>query len=281
MRTVTTIAEVRAFTGALRGAGKRIGFVPTMGFLHAGHLSLMRRAREEVDAVVASIFVNPTQFGPAEDLERYPRDAKGDARKCAEAGVDLLFLPAVREMYGEGPPVFVTVDGVSDGLEGALRPGHFRGVATIVAKLFHIVAPHRAYFGQKDFQQCVVIDRMVRGLDLDVEVVVLPTVREPDGLAMSSRNVYLDSEQRQRATSLYRALRAGEDLVRSGVREAETVRQTMRAVLLREKEVTIDYAEVADPDTLAPLETVPGRAVLLLAARLGATRLIDNLLIDR
>jgi pantoate--beta-alanine ligase len=250
-----------------------------MGYLHEGHVSLMRRAREENDAVIASIFVNPTQFGPGEDLDRYPRDADGDARKCASAGVDVLFMPAVSEMYGKGPQVFVTVDGISDVLEGAVRPGHFQGVATVVAKLFHIVMPDRAYFGQKDYQQCIVIRRMVEGLDLDVKVVVLPTVREPDGLAMSSRNIYLDVEQRQRATALYRALRAGEDLIGAGVRDAEKVRQRMRAVLLQDKDVVIDYAEVADPDSLVPLESVRDRAVLLLAARLGATRLIDNLLV--
>lgn len=281
MRTVATVAEVRAFTEALRRAGRSIGFVPTMGYLHDGHLSLMRRAREENDAVVASIFVNPTQFGPAEDLDRYPRDAEGDSAKCAAAGVDLLFMPTAQEMYGEGPTVSVTVDGLSDVLEGAVRPGHFRGVATVVAKLFHIVTPDRAYFGQKDYQQCVVIKRMVRGLDLNVEIAVQPTVREPDGLAMSSRNVYLDNEQRRRATSLYRALKAGEELARTGVREAEKVRQKMRALLLQEKDLAIDYAEVADPETLEPLEALSGKAVLLLAARVGATRLIDNLLIER
>jgi pantoate--beta-alanine ligase len=250
-----------------------------MGFLHDGHLSLMRRARQENDVVAVSIFVNPAQFGPNEDLARYPRDAEGDRNKCASAGVDVLFLPAAAEMYPEGPAVFVTVEGVSDILEGSVRPGHFRGVATVVAKLFHIVQPHRAYFGQKDYQQCVVVRRMVAGLDLDVEVAVLPTVREPDGLAMSSRNVYLDPEQRRKAASLSRALRAGEELLRSGVREAEKVRQKMRAVLLAEEGIAIDYAEAADPDTLTPLESVGNRAVLLVAARLGSTRLIDNMLV--
>jgi len=270
---------MRTLAGSLRSEGKRIGFVPTMGFLHDGHLSLMRKARLENDAVVCSIFVNPAQFGPTEDLDRYPRDAEGDRNKCASAGVDVLFLPAASEMYPEGPAAFVTVDGVSDILEGAIRPGHFRGVATVVAKLFHIVQPHRAYFGQKDYQQCVVVRRMVAGLDLDVEVTVLPTVREPDGLAMSSRNVYLDPEQRRRAAALSRALRAGAELLASGVREAEKVRQAMRTVLLAEQGVAVDYAEVADPDTLTPLESVRGRAVLLVAARVGPTRLIDNLLV--
>lgn len=279
MKTLTTIADMRSHADALRRSGRRIGFVPTMGFLHAGHLSLLQRAREENDAVVASIFVNPTQFGPAEDLERYPRDAEGDSRKCEAAGVDLLFTPGAGEMYPGGPPVFVAVEGISDILEGMVRPGHFRGVATVVAKLFNIVAPHRAYFGQKDYQQCAVIRRMVQGLDLAVEVVVMPTVREGDGLAMSSRNVYLSAEQRLQATVLYRSLAAGAELARGGEREPEKVRQKMRTVLLMEKDVVIDYAEVADPDTLQPLLVVRDSMVLLVAARIGPTRLIDNLLV--
>lgn len=279
MRTVTTIAEMQSLAAGLRREGKRIGFVPTMGFLHDGHASLMNQARQETDIVAVSIFVNPTQFGPTEDLARYPRDGSGDAKKCAAADVDILFLPTAEEMYPGGPSVFVTVDGLSDILEGAIRPGHFRGVATVVTKLFHIVQPHRAFFGQKDYQQCAVIRRMVKGLDLAAEVVVLPTVREPDGLAMSSRNVYLEGPQRQKATTLYRALKAGEELMRSGVLEAEKVRETMRAVLLAEPGVAVDYAEAADPDTLAPLDIMAGRAVLLVAARLGTTRLIDNLLV--
>jgi pantoate--beta-alanine ligase len=279
MKTVTAIAEMQALADSLRTQGKTIGFVPTMGFLHEGHLSLMRRAREENDVVVASIFVNPTQFGPQEDLDRYPRDAEGDAGKCSSTSVDILFLPAAAEMYPEKPSVFVTVEGLDDVLEGAVRPGHFRGVATVVAKLFHIVKPRRAYFGQKDYQQCAVVRRMVRGLDLDVEIVVLRTVREIDGLAMSSRNAYLDGEQRRKAACLYRALRAGEELVRAGVRDPEEVRRKMRAVMLAEQGVLVDYAEVADPETLAPLRTMQEKVALLVAARIGATRLIDNLLV--
>jgi pantoate--beta-alanine ligase len=279
MQIITAIMGMRPLADTLRREGKRIGFVPTMGFLHEGHLALMRRARQENDIVVASIFVNPTQFGPKEDLDRYPRDAEGDRAKCVTAGVDILFMPTASEMYPEKPSVFVTVEGISDILEGAIRPGHFRGVATVVAKLFNIVKPHKAYFGQKDFQQCTVIKRMVIGLDLDVEVIVLPTVRETDGLAMSSRNSYLDPGQRQKATCLFRALTAGEELITNGVREPEKIRQKMRAILVQEKGVEIDYIEVADPDRLAPLERLEGRTVLLLAVRLGGIRLIDNLLI--
>jgi pantoate--beta-alanine ligase len=279
MQIITTVTGMRPLADALRREGKRIGFVPTMGFRHGGHLSLMRRARQENDILVASIFVNPAQFGANEDLDRYPRDAEGDRTKCVTAGVDILFMPTASEMYPEKPSVFVTVEGISDILEGAIRPGHFRGVATVVAKLFNIVKPHTAYFGQKDFQQCAVIKQMVIGLDLDVEVIVLPTAREADGLAMSSRNSYLDPGQRQKATCLFRALRVGGELITNGVREPETIRQKMRVILMQEKGVEIDYVEVADPDRLAPLERPEGKMVLLVAVRLGSTRLIDNLLI--
>jgi pantoate--beta-alanine ligase len=279
MKIINAISDMQSLVESLRKEGKKIGFVPTMGFLHEGHLSLMGRAREENTVVVVSIFVNPTQFGPQEDLDRYPRDAEGDRAKCEAAGVDILFMPGTKEMYPEKPSVFVTVEGISDVLEGAIRPGHFRGVATVVAKLFNIVKPHRAYFGQKDFQQCVVIRRMVAGLDLDVEIVVMPTVREADGLAMSSRNAYLSPEERRAATALFRALKAGEELIKSGVHEPEKVRQKMRAMLLSEKGIEIDYAEIVDPESLSPVETIKGGMVLLVAARLGRTRLIDNLLV--
>jgi len=279
MQSISDIVEMQSLADALRRKGKRIGFVPTMGFLHDGHLSLMRAARRENDSVIASIFVNPTQFGPQEDLARYPRDAEGDRRKCETAGVDFLFTPTAEAMYPEQPVVFVTVEGLSPVLEGAIRPGHFRGVATVVAKLFHIVKPHRAYFGQKDFQQCAVIDRMVKGLNLDVEISTLPTVREADGLAMSSRNSYLDAEQRKKASCLFRALSAAEVLIRSGVREPENVKRMIRAIIAQEKGVEIDYVEVVDPYGLSPLETIRDRIVLLVAVRINGTRLIDNLLI--
>ena len=279
MKTVTTISEMQSFAESLRREGKRIGFVPTMGFLHEGHLSLMRKAREECDVVVVSIFVNPTQFGPREDLDRYPRDAEGDRKKCGSAGVDVLFMPEAKDMYPEKPTVYVTVLGISDILEGAARPGHFRGVATVVAKLFNLVKPHRAYFGQKDFQQCVVLERMVAGLNMNVEVVVLPTVREADGLAMSSRNSYLNAEERRAATVLFKALTTARDLFRAGATEPEKLKKKMQAVLREEKHIEVDYIEVADPETLAPLESASSRMVLLVAARLGATRLIDNLLV--
>jgi pantoate--beta-alanine ligase len=279
MRTITSISDMQSLAESLRREGKTIGFVPTMGFLHEGHLSLMRTAREECDIVVVSIFVNPTQFGPNEDFERYPRDAEGDRKKCESAGVDIIFMPKAKEMYPEKPTVFITVEGLSDILEGAIRPGHFRGVATVVAKLFNIVKPHKAFFGQKDFQQCVVIKRMVKGLNMDVEVVVLPIVRETEGLAMSSRNSYLTADERRAAAVLYRALTAARDLFIAGAKEPEKLKQKMRAVLLTEHGVGIDYVEVSDPETLAPLDTAGGNMVLLVAARVGKMRLIDNLLI--
>ncbi len=280
MQIITAISEMQSLAESLMKQGRTIGFVPTMGFLHEGHLSLMRRAREECDAVVASIFVNPTQFGPQEDFERYPRDEEGDRRKCESAGVDILFMPTATEMYPEKPSVFVTVEGIAEILEGAIRPGHFRGVATVVAKLFNIVKPHKAFFGQKDYQQCAVIKRMVKGLNLEVKVVVLPTVREQDGLAMSSRNSYLSADERRVAAVIHRALASGEQMVKAGVGEPETLKTTMRAVLGEAPGIVLDYVEVADPESLTPLAIVKGRAVILIAVRLGRTRLIDNILIS-
>lgn len=279
MQIITTIAEMQKSAHALRKQGKTIGFVPTMGFLHEGHVSLMRQARKECDVVVASIFVNPTQFGPNEDLDRYPRDEAGDRAKCAAAGVAILFMPEAKEMYPEKPSVFVAVEGISDILEGAIRPGHYRGVATVVAKLFHSVMPHIAFFGQKDFQQCVVIKRMVKGLDMDVRIAVQPTVRESDGLAMSSRNTYLNPEERRIATTIFRALSAAEQLAKSGVKEPERLKTAMQSVLQAEKEIIIEYIEVADPESLALLTGSAHSMVLLIAVRIGRTRLIDNVLI--
>jgi pantoate--beta-alanine ligase len=276
MRIITRLTEMQALADSIRNEGRTIGFVPTMGFLHEGHLSLMRRARQECDVVVVSIFVNPTQFGPAEDFEQYPRDEDGDRRKCDMVGVDVLFMPVAAEMYPSKPTVFVTVEGISDILEGAIRPGHFRGVATVVSKLFNIVKPHKAFFGQKDYQQCAAIKRMVAELNIDVEVVVLPTVRERDGLAMSSRNSYLNQEERRVAAVIYRALSSAEQLVRAGEKEPEKVKNKVLAVLREERGIEIDYVELADQKNLEPLASINESAVLLVAVRLGGTRLIDN-----
>jgi pantoate--beta-alanine ligase len=256
-----------------------IGFVPTMGFLHEGHIALIRRAREACHVVVVSIFVNPTQFGPNEDFERYPRDEEGDRKKCEVSEVDVLFIPKASEMYPEKPSVFVTVEGVSEILEGKVRPGHFRGVASVVNKLFNIVKPHKAFFGQKDYQQCIVIKRMVKSLNIDVEIIVHPTIRDQDGLAMSSRNSYLNARERRVAQVIFRSLSAASDLFLAGTREPGKIKDKICAVLQGEPSITIDYIELVDPENLSPLKTPHNSMAILVAVRLSRTRLIDNILI--
>jgi pantoate--beta-alanine ligase len=277
MEIIETIAAFRQ----ARTRFERLGLVPTMGYLHAGHLSLVRQARAECGAVAVSIFVNPTQFGPREDLSRYPRDLERDLRLLREEQVDLVFVPSVAEMYPNGFSSSVDVRDVTEMLEGAVRPGHFQGVATVVCKLFNIVQPTRAYFGQKDAQQTVVVRRMARDLDMPLEVVVVPTVREPDGLAMSSRNVYLSAQQRQAATVLYRALNAAGARYNAGERDAEALRRAMRAVLDAEPLANPEYVSVADALTLRELDHVGAAGALCsLAVRFGTTRLIDNMLLE-
>jgi pantoate--beta-alanine ligase len=254
-----------------------VGFVPTMGALHAGHESLLRRARDECAAVVASIFVNPTQFGPNEDLERYPRDEHGDLALLSAAGVDLCFMPQVREIYPSGASTSVDVGPLGEVLEGAARPGHFRGVATVVTILLALVHPQRAYFGQKDGQQAVVVRRLVRDLGLSPDVVICPTVREADGLALASRNAYLSADERQAAPLLSRALLAAEDAYEAGERAAKVLRGLMRAEIERERMAQIDYVSVADADTLDELTAVEGPALASLAVRFPSARLIDCL----
>lgn len=277
MRTADTVAALRAARARLTGAA---GLVPTMGALHAGHLSLVARARAENDAVIATIFVNPLQFGPSEDLAAYPRDLPGDLALLEQAGVDLVFTPAPGLMY---PPNFQTqieVREVARGLEGAHRPGHFAGVATVVAKLFNLTQPQRAYFGQKDAQQAAVIRQMVRDLNFPLDVVVCPIVRDCDGLALSSRNAYLMPEQRRAAPVLYRALRAAAAAYDAGERDAEALRQAMRATLAAEPLAQPEYVSAADANTLAECDgPLPEQALLSLAVRVGRTRLIDNLLL--
>jgi len=260
----------------MAGPPWRIGLVPTMGALHEGHLSLVRHARSADDMVVVSIFVNPTQFGPSEDFARYPRDPDRDLALLRDLGTDVVFMPPVEEIYPQGFDTHVEVEKLTQRLEGASRPGHLRGVATVVTKLFNVVQPHRAYFGQKDAQQLAVIRRLARDLDLTVEVVGLPTVREPDGLAMSSRNAYLSPEERQAAPVLYRSLEAAQELWRSGVRDASLIRRRVTEVLAAEPLARVDYVSVADAETLEELETVDRPALVSLAARFGKTRLIDN-----
>ncbi|MEK7848831.1 MAG: pantoate--beta-alanine ligase [Chloroflexota bacterium] len=276
MRVVKTIAEMRQVRREMRGS---VGFVPTMGYLHEGHLSLVRHSRRENDHMVVSIFVNPTQFGPSEDLSRYPRDLPRDLRMVEELGTDVVFSPEAAEMYPHDATTWVVVEKVTDRLEGASRPGHFQGVATVVAKLFHIVEPHRAYFGQKDAQQVVVIQRMAADLDFNLEVVVCPTVREPDGLAMSSRNVYLNPQQRRAAVVLYHSLKKAGGLYASGERDAGRIRQEMAQVIGGEPLAEVEYISVAHPATLQELEKIEGRALASLTVKIGATRLIDNVIL--
>lgn len=273
---VSTLEELRSARSIL---DEPVGLVPTMGYLHEGHLSLVQRAKEECASVVVSIFVNPTQFGPSEDLTAYPRDMERDLRLLESLGVNLVWTPTPEIMYPGGYQTWVQVEALAEPLEGAMRPGHFRGVATVVAKLFNGVQPARAYFGQKDAQQAAVIRRMARDLNFPLEVVVCPTVREPDGLAMSSRNAYLDPEQRQAATVLYRALSAAQRAYEAGERDAEQLRALMREMLAAEPLAEMQYVSCADYDTLEELETVSGQALLSMAVFVGKTRLIDNFVI--
>ncbi len=275
IEVVRTVAQVRARVKALRAQGQTLALVPTMGFLHEGHLSLMREGARRADVCAASIFVNPTQFGPQEDLARYPRDEAGDLAKCAAAGVSFVWAPEPSEVYPAGYQTFVEVGGLQQRWCGEKRPGHFRGVATVVAKLFNVFTPDVALFGEKDFQQLAVIRRMARDLDLPVEVVGMPIVREADGLAMSSRNAYLSPDERRRALGLSRALKAAGHLRANGETDAGRIADAARAELAC-VEARIDYVAVIDPDTLEPLEQVTGPARMLLAAFVGKTRLIDN-----
>jgi pantoate--beta-alanine ligase len=274
MQVVGTIPEIRTLRQQLSGS---VGFVPTMGYLHEGHLALVKQARIENSAVIVSIYVNPTQFGPREDFGAYPRELNRDLESLQKEGVDIVFVPSDDEMY---PPEFsswVDVEKVTGRLEGASRPGHFRGVATVVAKLFNIVQPTRAYFGQKDAQQAAVIKRMVADLNLGMEIVVVSTVRESDGLAMSSRNVYLSPEERQAATILFRALSLARQLRQGGEKDAEKIRRQMTSLIKKEPLARIDYVSIADAETLEELNSVNRPALASLAVRIGKTRLIDNI----
>jgi pantoate--beta-alanine ligase len=281
LKTCTAIAEMRTASRALRREGRRLAFVPTMGSLHEGHLSLVRAARASSDVVAASIFVNPTQFGPNEDLANYPRSFERDRDMLQREGVDLLFAPSVEEMYPAGAVTWVTVEGLSDKLDGRSRPGHFRGVTTVVAKLFHIVDPDAAFFGQKDAAQLAIIRRMVRDLHFPVEIVVCPIVREPDGLALSSRNAYLGPEERKRALVLRRSLLRVKELAHAGERNAAKLIAAGRKEFAGEGTARLDYLEVVDPDTLDPVEDISGGALAAVAAFVGKTRLIDNILFPK
>jgi pantoate--beta-alanine ligase len=278
MRTIRTVAELRAWLGNVRAEGRSVGLVPTMGAFHAGHHSLMRAAREEQDSVVVSLFVNPTQFNDTHDLAAYPRTEANDAAEAAELGVDVLFAPPVSEIYPDGFATAVAVSGLSEVFEGAERgPGHFTGVCTVVNKLLNIVGPDVAYFGQKDAQQVAVVKRMVRDLDIPVRIEVLPTVREPDGLALSSRNVRLSEADRARALGLSRALNAAAAVVAAGERDAEAIRA---AALAEIGDIDPEYLAIVDPETFAPLRAVSARTLVAVAAQVGPVRLIDNIVLE-
>src|SRR5579871_937949 len=279
MLSISSAAEMTALSREARRCGKRLGFVPTMGALHEGHLSLVRSARAQSDVVVVSIFVNPTQFGPKEDFSKYPRTLQRDSALLEAENVDFLFCPPVEEVYSPGPPTWVTVEDLSERLDGRSRPGHFRGVTTVVSKLFHIVEPDRAFFGQKDAAQVAIIRRMVRDLDLPVEIVLCPIVREPDGLAMSSRNAYLDPEQRKQALVLHRSLMRVQNIAEAGEQDAAKLNAAGRRTFAQENSVRLDYFEIVNPDTLDPVSDISEGALVAVAAYVGTTRLIDNLLL--
>jgi len=276
MEVVETIDEMRQLRHKL---AEPVGFVPTMGYLHDGHLALVKQARAEDSSVVVSIFVNPTQFGPQEDFRTYPRDTQRDLALLEKAGTDIVFMPSVAEMYPQQFSSWVDVGKISEGLEGASRPTHFGGVTTVVAKLFNIVQPTRAYFGQKDAQQAIVIKKMAADLNMNLEVVTCPTVREPDGLAMSSRNTYLDPEQRQAAAVLYQALSLAQQLWSQGEKDAKKLRQQMLALIQKQPLANIDYISVADAETLEGLDEIRPPALVSLAVKIGKTRLIDNVIL--
>ncbi len=279
MKIITAVAEMQRTAESLRNSGKRIGFVPTMGFLHDGHLSLVREAEKHADVTVMSIFVNPTQFGPHEDFEDYPRDFERDVALAQSVGCDIIFYPDRHEMYPDPYLTYVTVEKLTSVLCGASRPTHFRGVTTIVAKLFNIVKPHVAVFGQKDAQQAIVIKRMTADLNFDIKIIVAPIVREPDGLAMSSRNTYLLPHQRQQAVALYQSLQLARKMIDQGERDAKIIQQAMRSLIEQQPDAQIDYIELVDTTNLEPLQRLQGEVLIALAVKIGKPRLIDNIIV--
>lgn len=279
MKVIEKAAEITACSRELHQKGEAIGLVPTMGLLHEGHLSLIRESKRITSKTVVSIFVNPAQFGPKEDYHRYPRDIEGDIKKCRETGTDLLFLPSVEDIYHEGHRTYVDVEGLSDKLCGRYRPKHFRGVATIVTKLFNIIRPDKAFFGQKDYQQAIIIKRLTTDLNLGVDIIVMPTIREADGLAMSSRNSYLNSNERDAARILYRSLMLAEDMIRSGKTCSDEVRAKMEVIISSEGSAKIEYISIADPGNLEDIEMIAGDVLVAIAVWIGKTRLIDNVMV--
>ena len=287
MQIIKTIKDMQALSRRLRSVRldpeaekKTIGFVPTMGALHDGHLSLVRRSEDENDVTVVSIFVNPIQFGPKEDFREYPRDKEGDLSKLSTLNVDTVFIPEDKEIYPEGFSTLINVGNIGEILCGASRPGHFNGVATVVAKLFNIVMPDKAYFGQKDFQQTAVIKKIVKELNLDIDIIVCPTLREPDGLAMSSRNSYLSNEEKKAAVILYCALKHGEELIGRGIDDLSHIKKEMEAVIKSEPKAKIEYIAIIDPQSLEEIKKIKTPVAVCLAVKIGKTRLIDNIIVD-
>lgn len=279
MKTIENISRMSTFVKMMKKEGKSIGFVPTMGYLHEGHLSLVKAARKHTDVVVMSIFVNPIQFGPKEDFDKYPRDLKRDEEMAREAGVDVIFYPHLKDMYPEGYATYVTVERLTENLCAAARPGHFRGVATVVTKLFNIVKPDVAYFGQKDMQQAVMVKKMAYDLNMDVEVKIMPIAREKDGLAMSSRNTYLSDAERRDAVIIYQSLKNAESLIKNGERDAKKIVKAVEAAISSKQSARIEYVKVVDTKELKDLKVISGEAALAVAVYFGSTRLIDNITI--
>jgi pantoate--beta-alanine ligase len=281
MEVLSTIMAIKAALEKQKSLGRSVGFVPTMGYLHEGHLSLVRESLRQTDCTVVSIFVNPTQFGPKEDLQEYPRDMERDSALLRELGVDLVFIPENWEIYPEGFKTYVEVMDLQDNFEGKSRPGHFRGVCTVVLKLFEIIGPDMAYFGQKDAQQAVIIKKMVRDLNLDVKIKVLPTVREKDGLALSSRNVYLSKDQRRAALCLVKSLKEADRLILAGEKDPLFIKKEMKQLLDAESLARLDYIGIVDLENLVPLDKIEGEALILVAAYFGKVRLIDNIVVQK
>jgi len=280
MEAAKTIESIRSLVKAARSAGKKVGFVPTMGALHIGHISLMEASVKECDFVVVSIFVNPTQFGPGEDFEKYPRPLEADLKICEKTGVDVVFAPTPEQMYPAENITWVNVEKLTETLCGQSRPGHFRGVTTVCAKLFNIVAPDVAFFGQKDAQQAIVIKRMVADLNMPLEIVVCPTVREPNGLAVSSRNKYLVEQQKQDAAYIYKSLQKCQEMIKAGTKDAKKIISEMQKVLNRVPSIEIEYVSIVDARTLQSIDRIAGKILAAVAVRIGPARLIDNILVD-
>jgi len=279
MKTITKIGEMRSAVKALKSQGKTIGFVPTMGYLHEGHLSLVRESIKKADSTVVSVFINPAQFGPTEDFEDYPRDMKRDSEILEKEGVDYLFVPEVKEMYPEGYKTYVEVCGFQDRLCGRSRPGHFRGVSTVVLKLFNIVNPDFSFFGQKDAQQAIILEKMVQDLDLEVKIEILPIIREEDGLALSSRNTYLNTEERRAALVLSESLGEAQKMIEKGEKDVESIISRMKEIIKGEPLAKIDYIEIVDMDNLNPLTSIGKKVLVALAVFIGKVRLIDNVIV--